>query len=383
MAASCHGNGRLGLSQGRARAWRRPAVRKRGFQQNRTLLRPCRRRFMLRVYPETGPDWRRSRCAGRPSSVDIAGATGGNTSSMISVVIPTYKRHAVLRRALESIAPLREAADEVVVVDQSPDAHQQKSAVKKDFPFIAYLCLPSPGLPASRNMGVFTTRGDIILFVDDDIIMDKNCIRQHLNAHRRDGVHVVAGRIRQMRGAQWAPAETVAAIDPDTGVTTGNFDLDYEGFVEYATGGHMSVKRDVFRRVGLFNTRFRGNALFEDIDFSCRVTRKGLGIWYNPRAMVHHHPQDAGGCHASHGASYLLDRLYNHTLFYFLNIARVPSRAFLEYQKNLAEFISRDPSGGHRVTMLLRCLAMACRAYSSGIMTLCATWSRPSGMGAV
>jgi GT2 family glycosyltransferase len=129
----------------------------------------------------------------------------------------------------------------------------------------------------------------------------------------------------------------------NTGETSGNFDLDYEGAVLYATGGHLSVKRPVFARTGLFNPFFAGNALYEDVDFSFRARKCGFTIWYNPRALVYHYPSTGGGCHAEKNSPYLTTRLHNHTLFYLLHIQIIPSKHYIIYMKNLIEFISRTP----------------------------------------
>jgi GT2 family glycosyltransferase len=181
------------------------------------------------------------------------------------------------------------------------------------------------------------------------------CIAEHLVLHERTDVGAVAGRIRNVKGPSWPEAAEVAFINPDTGESRGNFDLDTEGPVVYGCGAHFSVKRSAIAAAGLFDPHFRGNALFEEADFFFRMRARGLTAWYTPRAIVEHYCAQAGGCRALEGTAYLLDRIHNHSLFYFRHVHALPSRAFIRFMKNLAEFVSRDGKGGHSLPLLVKC----------------------------
>jgi GT2 family glycosyltransferase len=305
-------------------------------------------------------------------------AAGATRDTTISIIIPTYKRHALLEKALEAIRDNRPPGAEIIVVDQSPDNRTQSDRFLGMFPFIKYICIPKPSLPGARNAGVLNSAGKILLFFDDDAVIEPRCIHEHLALHQRSEISVVAGRVRQMNDASWSPAGVVATVNDATGETVGNFDLDYEGYVLYATGGHLSVKRSVFYTAGLFNTRFIGNALFEDIDFSFRVRRRGFGIWYSPRPLIYHYPCSEGGCHSHGHHQYLMDRLHNHTLFYALHCRLVPSRNFLMYMRHLMEFISRLENGRHSMKMMLECLSYFCGAYRDACASLLFT-PKPAG----
>lgn len=289
----------------------------------------------------------------------------------ISIIIPTYKRHESLEKTLVSVNQYRPADSETIVVDQSPDSKEQSQKFLKKFPNVRYICLLKPNLPNARNTGIINSCGTIILFLDDDTIVHPNCFNKHISTHTQKGIYVVAGRIKQMnRETSWAKTETVASIDNQTGETTGNFDLDYDGNVLYATGGHMSINRIMFNKVGLFNTLFTGNALYEDIEFSFRVRKKGYSIKYNPGAIIYHYPDSKGGCHESNNKDYLLERLHNHILFYTLHVNAIPSREFFIYLKNLMEFISRKKNGSHSKRMVYLCILFILKAYSNAVISI-------------
>jgi GT2 family glycosyltransferase len=284
-------------------------------------------------------------------------------SLTLSVIIPTYRRGDFLARALASLERELAPGSEVIVVDQSLPNPSVVSSLRERFPFMIYVHRAEPNLPAARNEGIFRSHGDILFFLDDDAVVLSGCIAEHLTLHEWKGIGAVAGRIRIVNGSPWPEAREVTRIDPATGESAGNFDLDTEGPVLYACGAHFSVKRSAVGAAGLFDPNFRGNALFEEADFFYRMRATGLVVWYTPRAVVEHHCAPDGGCRAREGTAYLLDRIHNHALFYFRHVQRLPSRAFLQYMKNIAEFVSRDGKGGHSLPRLLRCADALVRGF--------------------
>lgn len=287
----------------------------------------------------------------------------------ISIIIPTYKRHKSLDRILDSISDNLPNYSEVIVSDQSPDSRDKSLQFCKKYPFLKYLSLSSPGLPNAKNHAIVKSKGDIILFIDDDSRIHPDCIKEHLFSHSIQGIYVVAGRIKQMNGASWADTNIVASVNYNTGETTANFDLEYEGKVLYATGGHVSIKREVFLNSGLFNTKFEGNALYEDVEFFIRIKQKGYSVYYNPKAIIYHYAGETGGCHNNKGSKYLLNRIHNHLLFYILQIKLIPGKPFLKYLKNLIEFITRKKNGGHSMILTLLVLFNICKAYYDAIVS--------------
>ncbi len=281
----------------------------------------------------------------------------------ISIIIPTYKRHDHLKKALITVDRYRPVNSEVIIVDQSPDSKKYSVQFNKCYPYVKYICLPSPGLPKARNAGINNSSGAIIFFMDDDAVLDPICLDEHISYHCQNNVYAIAGRIKQMGEVSWAKTSEVTAIDDKTGEAVGNFDLDNETEVLYASGGHMSIKRDIIKKVGFFNTCFKGNALYEDVEFFARVRDKGFSINYNPRAIVYHYPDSKGGCHESNGPKYLTERLYNHMLFYILHIGIIPTTKFIIYLKNLIEYISRKKNNKHSIIRIILCIFSIFKAY--------------------
>ena len=92
----------------------------------------------------------------------------------VSVVIPTYNRKDMLREALNSLAQQTYPTDrfEIIVVDDgSTDGTDQIAAVA--FPFtLRYFWQTNQGDATARNLGARQSQADILVFLDDDILVE-------------------------------------------------------------------------------------------------------------------------------------------------------------------------------------------------------------------
>jgi glycosyltransferase involved in cell wall biosynthesis len=87
---------------------------------------------------------------------------------MLSIIIPTYKRPAKLRRALSSIKVSNPNDIEVIVIDDDPDMSAAQIIV--NYPFVRYFAKRGidRGLSRSRNIGIEFARNEFLVFLDDD-----------------------------------------------------------------------------------------------------------------------------------------------------------------------------------------------------------------------
>ena len=84
----------------------------------------------------------------------------------ISVIIPTYNRYEVLKRALTSAFNQACLPFEIIVIDDgSTDKTQQ---ILQDFPNIKYFYQLNSGVSSARNLGIEKSTSDWIAFLDSD-----------------------------------------------------------------------------------------------------------------------------------------------------------------------------------------------------------------------
>ncbi len=105
----------------------------------------------------------------------------------VSVIIPTYHRPAELTMALRSILAQSRMPDELIVVD---DGDLPELPLRAELETTGLVCRflrkDKPGLTESRNLGIARSRGDVILFVDDDVELLPDYVQQVAAVYERD-----------------------------------------------------------------------------------------------------------------------------------------------------------------------------------------------------
>jgi glycosyltransferase involved in cell wall biosynthesis len=206
----------------------------------------------------------------------------------LSVVIPSRNAGDALAAALEGLATqdVPVGTFEVIVVDRSSDDTVERlRRVDTRFP-LRIVRQVGRGRGAALNQGVANAGGDVLLFMDADVIPRPGLLEGHLRHYE------VGGSLRAVQG------RTVA--DPATLITpfmrTENMlpDLtrrrrgDMAPF--HVLGRNFSVSRAGFDAVGGFDEAFR-NYGWEDIEFAVRFHKAHGRIMYEPEALaVHRHP---------------------------------------------------------------------------------------------
>ncbi len=251
----------------------------------------------------------------------------------ISVLVPTYQREAVLCSTIADVLKQDYPNFEVLVIDQTRD-HQpatqtylHETAKNGD---IQYFQLPWASLPGARNYGVERSRGDLILFIDDDVELPADYLKAHAQVFlNQPEVGAVAGRVfdRMKLGddpnlsIEYLPAE---AMDP--GIAWYYIDLVHTTQPQQvitARGCNMSFRRELFDQHGLrFDERFRGNAVREESDFCLQIRQTGYIIWYAPDAHLIHLGEESGGCHdiSTRSLAYQITFYHNHFLLGLKNL---------------------------------------------------------------
>ena len=117
-----------------------------------------------------------------------------------SVIVVTYNRATILSYCIEKLLDQSAAHYEVLVIDDgSTDSTADLMKKIKNKRFRYFRNKEKKGQPHARNKGIKHARGDIIIFVDSDVLVDKNFIHDHINLHKRRDRLIVQGMVRHIR----------------------------------------------------------------------------------------------------------------------------------------------------------------------------------------
>jgi hypothetical protein len=229
----------------------------------------------------------------------------------VSVVVPTCRRPDAVRRCVESLVATGYPGLEILVVDNAPGEGGTAAAVAEVPPGdyrIAYLAEPVPGASRARNRGVAAASGEVIAFVDDDIVVDRLWVRALVEAlARRPQADCVTGLVIPDRLDTAIHLWFEQAGGFNRGYTRRSFDVTGNRgdtlLYPYTAGALGGLGNCAFRRTALETraafevTLGPGTAAFgaEDLDAFVSLLRGGGELLYEPSALVRHSHRDSWG----------------------------------------------------------------------------------------
>jgi GT2 family glycosyltransferase len=217
-----------------------------------------------------------------------------NAFPFVTVAIPTYNRSALLRQTLDRLARQDYPAGrwELLVIDNNSrdDTPAVVAAFASARPAPRHLLETRQGLDHGRNRAIAEARGDLIVFGDDDILMEPGWLRALVEPFIADAEHkigAVGGEVVPVFPdglppwiAEWhAPL----AFRPTAGPLPPR---------HTPMGANLAFPRRVFAEHGLFHTALdrSGKNYFSggDSEMIRRLRAAGLEIWFAPAAGVQH-----------------------------------------------------------------------------------------------
>jgi GT2 family glycosyltransferase len=211
-----------------------------------------------------------------------------NDQLAISVIIPTYNRKGVLRKTLEMLQYQTLPPDrfEVILVDDgSSDGTPEMVAALEPSYRLEMHDQANHGAAAARNLGAREARGEILLFLDSDMLASKELLASHLAKHCSSGRSLVVGPREELDHGTNAPfSKSSGALEKDY-----RFKSSELTFQEAFTC-NLSVKSSCWSVLEGFDERFPASG-YEDIDFAYRAAQAGFSIIPCPEARaLHNHP---------------------------------------------------------------------------------------------
>jgi len=198
---------------------------------------------------------------------------------MISIVIPTYNAEKYMPALLDSIFRNKIDDMEVVIVDDC--STDDTVRISKSFPVRVIKMEKNSGPAKARNIGVEAAKGDIIFFLDSDVIVLNGAIKEVKDYFDRNPL-----------------AKCVIGICSTEPLNKG-FVSKYMAMFEYI---HLigqenkkvsvfaprcgAVRRDFFLQIGSYDENYKG-ADVEDFELARRINKQA-SIILNPKIMVRH-----------------------------------------------------------------------------------------------
>lgn len=219
---------------------------------------------------------------------------------MLSVIIPTHNRVHILKECLQALfhQDLPQKDFEIIVVDDGSkdETKAAVAALQKKHPNLLSLYQENQGQGIARNYGISKAKGDIIIFIGDDIIVRKDFLTEHLRYHLRypEENKAVLGFIAWHPKLKITPFMNWLTNGSSIFGKFGGHQFAYEKLRNEETADYnffytsnISLKKSLIDKYP-FDPSFSGYG-WEDIELGYRLyKRENLVLYYNPQAIGYH-----------------------------------------------------------------------------------------------
>lgn len=210
-------------------------------------------------------------------------------SPRLTLVVATHNRRDSLLRMLRSLRVELEAVDAEVVVVADGCTDGTAAALRElagDLP-LTVLEQAQAGPGSARNSGVRQARGDLVLFVDDDVVAVPGLLREHLAAHSGGRALAVIGPMlppSDRRLPAWLRWEAETLEKQYRAMRAGVYAATPRQFYT----ANASVPRTLLLAAGGFREELNRA---EDIELAHRLADLGVEFLFLPEAAVVHIPE--------------------------------------------------------------------------------------------
>ena len=199
---------------------------------------------------------------------------------MISVIIPVYNAKNYLNLCLLALSKTSYTDYEIIVVDDH--SSDGSAEVAKKYGVSIYRRPKQTGPAGARNYGAQQARGDILLFIDADVVVPESTI----------------GQI----AAKFEMCPDIAALfgSYDSAPSATNFMSQYKNLFHHFVhqksnyrsdsfwAGCGAVRKEVFQKVGGFNATKYTKPCIEDIELGYRLKENGYEVILYKQLQVKH-----------------------------------------------------------------------------------------------
>ncbi|HTL81431.1 MAG TPA: glycosyltransferase, partial [Bacteroidia bacterium] len=204
----------------------------------------------------------------------------------LSVIIPVYHSPGKLKKTLAALlAQSEEIREIIVVIDSEEDKESLSVANAFASEKITTLIQPNKGRAGARNKGTESASGDLLLFLDADMICEPFFIRKHLEFHQKNAGSILIGSaFRDPAAAEKSFDRYLIGVEKKW-----RTDMPLHAWIsadQFAfTAANMSIPKKIFIEAGGFDRSLRDS---EDLDLGIRVLKKNIPVYYDSSVGAAH-----------------------------------------------------------------------------------------------
>lgn len=260
-----------------------------------------------------------------------------NKSVFVSIILPTFNRETLLVECIQSVLNQSYSDFELIISDDcSSDGTEivVNELVDLDSRIKYFKNSVRLGLPGNRNSAISRSSGQCIFFIEDDMVLDSNCLRTLVDDYNflisnglSDESHFGAiapalitesfhskktGIFNYLIRGSNKNLDKPCSISKFTGVHYYNFSPNFSNLQRVCDVHACSFyNASVIKMVGGYESSlYRGSFIYEETDLNERIKKSGGLFYFEPRAILYHKIKSFGGCRV---------KIFRYAYFFVLN----------------------------------------------------------------
>ena len=177
------------------------------------------------------------------------------------MVIPTYNRYTLLKRAINSLLAQTHPVDEIIIVDDGSTDNTKD--IQNDFPEIIYIYQKNSGVSAARNVGIQKAKNEWIAFLDSDDEWHKEKLEKQVLFHKNK-----SDILMSYTAEKWVRDGKIVKIPKKYRKIGEDAFLENLSYCNIAPSSAM-LNKSLLERVGFFDESLE---VCEDYDLWLRIT---------------------------------------------------------------------------------------------------------------
>jgi GT2 family glycosyltransferase len=227
----------------------------------------------------------------------------------VSAIVPTIGRPCSLTALLESLVGQTVRVQEVIVADASAEGETARIVADPRWAaaglHVDRIVVQPANAVRQREEAIRVSQGEFLLFLDDDVVLEPECVRSMLHLIKSE--HGVVSIVADFNNQQWPQPTRLwkfylrYVLKLRDGAWQGRVlgPLLRFGYnpspvrptpMEWIGAGNSLVSRDAYFNVGGFSDFFLSrSAINEDVDLGIKLSRIGKILFCPEARMAHHH----------------------------------------------------------------------------------------------
>lgn len=246
----------------------------------------------------------------------------------VSVIIPSINREKHLKQTLTCLEKQVGVRFESIVI------HQSEYNSLKSSPFqhnISFIKSDLESASVARNIGIDNSKGEILLFIDDDVLItDEYFVYKHFRHYSDNKIPGVVGRSIEKGFNALTYSRSKKSFNKDIGFFYFPQSYGSGTFSQSGRSNNLSVRRALAVEVGGMDENYPRGAHREETDFCLRVSRQFGNFIYDPNSVLTHLNEFTGGIRSWNDNDYLKAK-HNMVGAIYFNLKMAPLRYKHEY----------------------------------------------------